>query len=42
MIQLENMSNYNHDTFCKPSHLKTIVFKFNGSCGSHFMAYLKR
>ncbi len=42
MIQLENMSNYNHDAFCKPSHLKKIVFKFNGSCGSHFMAYLKR
>jgi len=42
MIQLENMSNYNHGAFCKPSHLKKIVFKFNNSCGSHFMAYLKR
>jgi len=39
MIQLENMSNYNHDAFCKPSHFFKKLFKFNGSCGSHFMAY---
>jgi len=24
MIQLENTSNYNHDAFCKPSHLKNL------------------